>query len=83
MAYSKNQQVIDDIRLVFSNCYSVYFLKPVWQVDDVNFFKYNMEDTEEYGCAERLEKYFETQLKNQGIVEEDGVANPRSKKRRF
>ena len=26
MAYSKNQQVIDDIRLVFSNCYSVYFL---------------------------------------------------------
>jgi len=66
MAYNKNQQVIDDIRLVFSNCYS-----------------YNMEDAEEYGCAERLEKYFETQLKNQGIVEEEDVANPRSKKRRF
>jgi len=65
MAYRKNQQVIDDIRLVFSNCYS-----------------YNMEDTEEYGCAGRLEKYFETQLKSQGIVE-DEVANPRSKKRRF
>merc|ERR1719330_239667 len=65
MAYSKNQQVIDDIRMVFSNCYS-----------------YNMDDTEEYGCAERLEKYFETQLKSQGIVE-DEVANPRSKKRRF
>ena len=28
MAYSKNQQVIDDIRMVFSNCYSVDF-KPV------------------------------------------------------
>ena len=42
-----------------------------------------MEDTEEYGCAVRLEKYFETQLKSQGIVEDDGVANPRSKKRRF
>jgi len=66
MAYSKNQQVIDDIRLVFSNCYS-----------------YNMDDTEEYGCAERLEKYFETQLKSQGIVEDEEVANPRSKKRRF
>lgn len=65
MVYDKNQQVIDDIRLVFSNCYS-----------------YNMEDTEEYGCAERLEKYFETQLKNQGLVEEE-VANGRSKKRRF
>merc|ERR1711988_1491702 len=64
MAYSKNQQVIDDIRLVFSNCYS-----------------YNMEDTEEYGCAVRLEKYFETQLKSQGIVEEEDVANPRSKRR--
>jgi len=65
MAYSKNQQVIDDIRLVFNNCYS-----------------YNMEDTEEYSCAQRLEKYFETQLKSQGIVEDD-VTNPRSKKRRF
>merc|ERR1719219_2848338 len=65
MVYSKNQQVIDDIRLVFNNCYS-----------------YNMEDTEEYGCAERLEKYFETQLRSQGIVD-DEVANPRSKKRRF
>merc|ERR1711997_183596 len=65
MAYQKNQQVIDDIRLVFNNCYS-----------------YNMEDTEEYGCAERLEKYFETQLRSQGIVEEAVGANPRSKKRR-
>ena len=42
-----------------------------------------MDDTEEYGCAERLEKYFETQLKSQGIVEDEEVANPRSKKRRF
>jgi len=66
MAYQKNQQVIDDIRLVFNNCYS-----------------YNMEDTEEYSCAGRLEKYFETQLKSQGIVAEEAVANPRSKKRRF
>ena len=42
-----------------------------------------MEDTEEYGCAERLEKYFETQLRSQGIAEEPVGANPRSKKRRF
>merc|ERR1712130_1037173 len=36
MQYTSNQEVINDIRLVFSNCYS-----------------YNMEDAEEYGCAER------------------------------
>lgn len=63
MFYSKNQEVIDDIRLVFSNCYS-----------------YNMEDAEEYGCAERLEKYFDNQLKSRGL---SGVENARSKKRRF
>merc|ERR1711868_342481 len=51
MFYSKNQEVIDDIRLVFSNCYS-----------------YNMEDAEEYGCAERLEKYFDNQLKIRGLA---------------
>merc|ERR1719438_313840 len=51
MFYTKNQQVIDDIRLVFNNCYS-----------------YNMEDAEEYECAERLEKYFDNQLKSHGLI---------------
>lgn len=63
MHYTKNQQVIEDIRLVFNNCYS-----------------YNMEDAEEYGCAERLERYFDKQLKSHGLEE---TANSRSKKRRF
>jgi len=65
MYYTTNQAVINDIRLVFSNCYS-----------------YNMEDTEEYGCAERLEKYFDTQLKAVGILDEES-RKPRSKKRRL
>ena len=44
--------------------------------------QYNMEDAEEYGCAERLEKYFDNQLKSRGLA---GVENARSKskKRRF
>merc|ERR1712029_1265579 len=65
MFYNKNEQVIDDIRLVFNNCYS-----------------YNMEDAEEYECAERLEKYFDNQLKSHGLISEES-SNPRSKKRRF
>jgi len=65
MFYSKNQEVIDDVRLVFSNCYS-----------------YNMEDAEEYGCAQRLEKYFDNQLKSRGIAGKE-TTNSRSKKRRL
>lgn len=65
MQYTSNQEVVNDIRLVFSNCYS-----------------YNMEDTEEYGCAVRLEKYFDSQLKAQGIVDEE-APKPKAKKRRF
>jgi len=65
MQYTSNQEVVNDIRLVFSNCYS-----------------YNMEDTEEYGCAERLEKFFDSQLKAQGIVDEE-APKPKAKKRRF
>ena len=41
-----------------------------------------MEDTEEYACAERLEKYFDSQLKAQGIVDEE-APKPKAKKRRF
>merc|ERR1712179_252514 len=65
MQYTSNQEVINDIKLVFSNCYS-----------------YNMEDTEEYGCAERLEKFFTSELKAQGLVDEEAT-KPRAKKRRF
>merc|ERR1712073_54940 len=65
MQYTSNQEVVNDIRLVFTNCYS-----------------YNMEDTEEYGCAERLEKFFNSQLKAQGIVDEE-APKPKAKKRRF
>merc|ERR1712187_208627 len=65
MQYTSNQEVINDIRLVFSNCYS-----------------YNMEDAEEYGCAERLEKYFDSQLKVQGLVDEEAT-KPRAKKRKM
>eukprot|EP00092_Neocalanus_flemingeri_P010571 GFUD01011387.1.p1 GENE.GFUD01011387.1~~GFUD01011387.1.p1 ORF type:complete len:1574 (+),score=621.92 GFUD01011387.1:101-4822(+) len=65
MYYTNNQAVINDIRLVFSNCVS-----------------YNMEDAEEYGCAERLDKYFDSQLKAQGLVDEE-ANKPRSKKRRL
>jgi len=65
MFYSKNQEVIDDVRLVFSNCYS-----------------YNMEDAEEFGCAERLEKYFNNQLKKSGLAGGE-TPDSRSKKRRF
>lgn len=44
------------------------------------YFQYNMEDAEEYGCAERLEKYFDNQLKSRGLATED---NSTRKKRRF
>lgn len=47
-----------------------------------NCLSYNMEDAEEYGCAERLEKFFDSQLKAQGLVDEE-VSKPRSKKRRL
>ena len=33
----------------------------------------------EYGCAERLEKFFDAQLKAQGLVDEEAF-KPRSKK---
>jgi len=65
MQYTSNQEVINDIKLVFSNCYS-----------------YNMENTEEYGCAERLEKFFTSQLKVQGLVDEEAT-KPRAKKRKL
>jgi len=65
MQYTSNQEVINDIKLVFSNCYS-----------------YNMEDTEEYGCAERLEKFFTSELKVQGLVDEEAT-KPRAKKRKM
>merc|ERR1719233_1943561 len=65
MLYTSNQEVINDIKLVFSNCYS-----------------YNMENTEEYGCAERLEKFFTSQLKAQGLVDEE-ASKPRAKKRKL
>lgn len=65
MHYTSNQDVINDIRLVFSNCIS-----------------YNMDDAEEYGCAKRLEKFFDTQLKAQGLVDEE-ASKPKAKKRRF
>jgi len=64
MQYTSNQEVINDIRLVFSNCYS-----------------YNMVDAEEYGCAERLEKYFDSRLKVHGLVDEEAT-KPRAKKRK-
>jgi len=64
MFYTCNQDVINDIKLVFSNCIS-----------------YNMEDAEEYGCAKRLEKYFTSQLKVQGLVDEE-ASKPKAKKRR-
>ena len=38
-----------------------------------------MEDAEEYGCAARLEKYFDNQLKSHGIATEDSSR----KKRRY
>ena len=41
-----------------------------------------MEDAEEYGCAERLNKFFDTQLKAQGLVDEE-ASKPKAKKRRF
>jgi len=65
MQYTSNQEVINDIKLVFSNCYS-----------------YNMEDAEEYGCAERLEKFFTSQLKAQGLVDEEAT-KPKAKKRKL
>merc|ERR1719317_399919 len=65
MQYTSNQEVINDIKLVFSNCYS-----------------YNMEDAEEYGCAKRLEKFFTSQLKAQGLVDEEAT-KPKAKKRKL
>merc|ERR1719357_2074353 len=56
MQYTSNQEVVNDIKLVFSNCYS-----------------YNMEDAEEYGCGERLEKFFDSELKAQGLVDEEAT----------
>jgi len=41
-----------------------------------------MEDAEEYGCAERLEKYFNNQLKIRGLAGGENT-DSRSKKRRF
>ena len=85
MFYTKNQQVIDDIRLVFNNCYSVreklVFVEKIFIYISC-LFQYNMEDAEEYECAERLEKYFDNQLKSHGLISEES-SNPRSKKRRF
>ena len=65
MFYTSNQAIINDIRLVFSNCLS-----------------YNMEDAEEYGCAERLEKFFDAELKAQGLVDKEAF-KPKSTKRRL
>jgi len=65
MLYTSNQEVINDIRLMFSNCYS-----------------YNMEDAEEYGCGERLEKFFDSLLKENEIVDEE-APKPKAKKRRY
>merc|ERR1712013_836722 len=64
--YSRNQEILDDIRLVFSNC-----------------FQYNQEDTEEYKCAVRLEKYFDKELDRVGMIDENQYPKaPKSKKRR-
>ena len=41
-----------------------------------------MEDAEEYGCAERLEKFFTSQLKAQGLVDEEAT-KPKAKKRKL
>ena len=47
-----------------------------------NCLSYNMEDAEEYGCAERLEKFFNAQLKAQVLVVEQAF-KPKSKMRQF
>jgi len=64
--YSRNQEILNDIRLVFANCYS-----------------YNEEDTDEYQCALRLEKYYDKELKRVGLVDEEHYPKvPKAKKRR-
>lgn len=67
MKYSCNQEVLQDIKQVFANCYL-----------------YNREDTEEYQCAMRLEKYFDKEGRKLGLVEEDfeDENQPLSKKAR-
>ena len=46
-------------------------------------FQYNMEDAEPYGCALNLEKFFNSQLKAAGMVDEGAVSKPKLKKRRL
>ena len=67
MKYSCNQEVLQDIKQVFANCYL-----------------YNREDTEEYQCAMRLEKYFDKEGRKLGLLEEDfeDENQPLSKKAR-
>jgi len=62
--YTCNQEVLDDIRLCFKNCYS-----------------YNEDDTEEYSCGLRLEKYFDKEVRKMGLAEESPTSNKSKKKR--
>lgn len=66
LKYSCNQEVLDDIRLMFNNCY-----------------QYNLKTAEEYGCGERLQKYFNKEVSKMGLSEvtETETAPPKSKKR--
>jgi len=63
--YTCNQEVLDDIKLCFKNCFS-----------------YNEDDTDEFKCGVRLEKYFDKEVKKMGLAEESPPSK-KSKKGRF
>lgn len=63
--YTCNQEVLDDIKLCFKNCFS-----------------YNEDDTDEYKCGVRLEKYFDKEVRKMGLAEESPPPK-KSKKGRF
>ena len=70
-------KVVDTVEAVSSD------LQDIKQVF-ANCYLYNREDTEEYQCAMRLEKYFDKEGRKLGLVEEDfeDENQPLSKKAR-
>jgi len=64
--YTCNQEVLDDIKLCFKNCFS-----------------YNEDDTDEYKCGVRLEKYFDKEVRKMGLAEDSPPSKKSNKKGRF
>ena len=57
--------VMDQVSKVI---YKIFFFN--FNVNWFLLFQYNMEDTEEYQCATRLEKYFEKEIGKMGLSEQ-------------